>query len=133
MFWIGIGLVLIFLARRDALYMKVPIKVVLPVIILSLLYRLISFQDLKIYLLGAAIGIIAILIGCITRSIGIGDGCVIVITGLALGLQYNLILLLLSFISALVVFLFSKKKTLPFIPFITGVYICLVIILVTKN
>lgn len=80
---------------------------------------------------GLALGVILILLNKITRGqIGLGDGLVLSITGISLGFYINSLLLTYGLLCAAifsVIYMFvkkisrkkiSRKKTIPFIPFI---------------
>ena len=68
------------------------------------------------------------------ESIGYGDGCLFVMTGLFLGFWENLVLLLLASvlagIGAAVLLFFRKKKKkerIPFVPFVFTAYVLLLL------
>lgn len=77
-------------------------------------------------LLGSLVGLGVILISLITRGkIGMGDGIILCITGISLGLWNNLELFLTALLlSAIISILLlatkraDRKKTIPFVPFI---------------
>ena len=68
------------------------------------------------------------------ESIGYGDGCLFVMTGLFLGIWENLVLLLLASVlagigSAVLLFFRKKKKKerIPFVPFVFTAYVLLLL------
>ena len=77
-------------------------------------------------LLGTAVGFIMIGIGKLTRwKIGMGDGIVLIFSGIGVGFWDNIVILLYSlfiiFIFTVILLLMKKitlKTTLPFVPFL---------------
>lgn len=75
---------------------------------------------------GTSLGIILLLLNLTTKGqIGIGDGIIVSITGMYLGFTKNVILLMYGLFGAaicsmilLLFFQFSKKRTIPFVPFL---------------
>ena len=80
-------------------------------------------------------GIALLLYSLVTHeSIGYGDGCLFVMTGLFLGIWENLVLLLLASVlagigSAVLLFFRKKKKKerIPFVPFVFTAYVLLLL------
>lgn len=80
---------------------------------------------------GLALGVMLLLLNKVTRGqIGIGDGLVLCITGISLGFYINSILLIYGLLCAAIfsiIYMFvkkvSRKKTIPFIPFIFLVFL----------
>ncbi|BCN32931.1 prepilin peptidase [Anaeromicropila herbilytica] len=87
-------------------------------------------------LLGITVGIVLIIISKVTRGkIGIGDGITFCITGLILGVNVNLQMLMfalfLSAIYAIFLLIFKKvnrQHTIPFLPFVFVGYLGVLII-----
>lgn len=84
---------------------------------------------------GLLIGVLVILLSCITHGeIGIGDGLILIDTGVYLGGFMNLELLigglLLSALFSCLVFIFKKniKQEIPFVPFLLISYLILEIL-----
>ena len=102
-------------------------------LILHLYYRNISIWNL---LAGCLIGVILLLISKVTRgNIGIGDGLILIVTGVYLGFEDNSILfmhgLLFCGIWSLVLLVTKKKKgtdEVPFIPFLLLAYLKMLLI-----
>lgn len=111
----------------DIKWKKINILIVVPFVIAAIIcnmkYDLLTLTSI---LGGMAIGLVMIGIGIITRGkIGIGDGVILMVTGLFLGFFDNLFLLLsATFLSAMIgaVLLLikgvDKNYELPFIPFL---------------
>ena len=86
-------------------------------------------------LLGAGVGMGMVCISFITRGrVGMGDGLLLITTGIFLGGAVNMELLMISLVYAsfysLGVIIFRKKKKnceIPFIPFIFAGYITIVV------
>jgi leader peptidase (prepilin peptidase)/N-methyltransferase len=84
---------------------------------------------------GAALGIILILLALVSgQMLGIGDGVIFVITGIFLGFWGNMELFLLSLWMAGILALFlliikkrGRKYQIPFVPFILGAYVIMLI------
>lgn len=82
-------------------------------------------------LAGAAIGVVLMLIACLTgESVGMGDGLALMVSGIFLGFWGNLELLLMAlfFAGAAALFLLIVKKKgrkyrLPFLPFLAVAYL----------
>lgn len=97
-------------------------------LILHLYYRNISIWNL---LAGCLIGVILLLISKVTSGkIGIGDGLILIVTGVYLGFEDNTILfmhgLLFCGIWSLILLVTRKKKgtdEVPFIPFLLLAYL----------
>lgn len=90
--------------------------------------------------LGATIGGILLLLAGVSREqIGYGDGWMFVATGVLLGFRVNLFLLFFSFlcsgVAAGILFLLrsSRKRRIPFIPFMISGYLLTCIMLVTEG
>lgn len=93
-------------------------------------------QNLLTALSGAFIGVIILVLSKLTRGgIGMGDGLLLIVTGLFLGIWKNTELLLGSFFLAAlfsIVLLIAKKadrkKEIPFIPFLLLSFLGLVLL-----
>lgn len=94
-------------------------------------------QDSSVYellsgtLVGAAMLLYAL---CTKESIGYGDGCLFVITGLFLGFRKNLLLLLLAAVMTGITGAFlmvmrkkGRKDRIPFIPFVLASFVLLLV------
>ena len=90
----------------------------------AVLLHLFAQEESVFYLMtGMSVGIVLLLYSLVTHeSIGYGDGCLFVMTGLFLGFWENLVLLLLASvlagIGAAVLLFFRKKKKKERIPFV---------------
>ena len=91
----------------------------------AVLLHLFAQEESVFYLMtGMSVGIALLLYSLVTHeSIGYGDGCLFVMTGLFLGIWENLVLLLLASVLAgigsAVLLFFRKKKKKERIPFVT--------------
>lgn len=96
-----------------------------------------GYGDIKGCIGGAALGGVMILIALIMReSIGIGDGIMLVITGIALGTYLNLVLIvrtmIMAGIAAIILIIVRKRRnmaaeTMPLMPYILLSYITICI------
>ena len=102
----------------------------------AVLLHLFAQEESVFYLMtGMSVGIVLLLYSLVTHeSIGYGDGCLFVMTGLFLGFWENLVLLLLASvlagIGAAVLLFFRKKKKkerIPFVPFVFTAYVLLLL------
>lgn len=97
-------------------------------ILLHLIFRQESIYSM---LLGMGSGAVILLLSYLTGGkIGCGDGILFMLTGLYLGMEKNLLLMMISFILAgiwglLLVTLWHRKKDerIPFVPFLLVSYI----------
>lgn len=88
-------------------------------------------NEWQLYLGGALIGGFFMILAKITReSIGIGDGILLIATGINLGIYANILLIMtgfmLAFVWAIILLCFknAKRKTMiPFVPFLLISYI----------
>lgn len=126
-------IIMLFLSSiKDIKTKSVSMRMVIPCLLI-VLFCLPFRNDITIIsgLLGSFVGFIMIGIGKVSNwQVGMGDGIVLVVTGIGLGIWENAFLLLyaLLLISVFCVFLLfikkiSKKNTLPFIPFLFIGYI----------
>lgn len=124
-------LLLVICSFFDLEAKKVP-KIILCIgliegIIFFLTFNLSNWRSI---LGGFFIGVMLLLFSKITEeTIGYGDGIILCCTGIILGFISNLELFLIAlFLSAIVsvillwTYHFSKRKTIPFIPFLTVAY-----------
>mgnify|MGYP000008897687 FL=1 len=102
----------------------------------AVLLHLFAQEESVFYLMtGMSVGIVLLLYSLVTHeSIGYGDGCLFVMTGLFLGFWENLVLLLLASvlagIGAAELLFFRKKKKkerIPFVPFVFTAYVLLLL------
>ncbi len=93
-------------------------------------------EELSVFevLMGTVPGLVMVIISLITRgALGMGDGLLICVTGLYLGFEMNIgVLLTALFMSAAFsAVLFLKKRNLkmeyPFVPFLFAAYVMLVL------
>lgn len=121
--------VLIYLSVMDIRKRVVSMKVLYFLVLIAVINSIfIKKMDMTSISQGAFSGLFIILCSRITRKIGMGDGLVILATGILVGLYDNLLLLLISFLGAcisfLVLYVFHKNIhiELPFIPYLTISY-----------
>lgn len=96
-----------------------------------LLHILFQEHTLTDMLGGAAVGIAVLLVAWLGREcIGIGDGIILVVSGVFLGFWKNVMLLLTALILAAITALFlivvkrkERKYRLPFVPFLLVAYL----------
>ncbi len=137
--WIGsrmIGLlVMITLSVWDMKVKKVPAAVLIFAGVIVCIYCvLIERTNLWLHAAGGIIGMLFLIISKITKEgIGYGDSIGITILGVYLGLWDILSVLMTAFFLLLCVIIpllcwkkMSKKVTLPFFPFLTMGYMCLI-------
>lgn len=120
----------------DIRYRKIPAKFILSALAVSVCHMcLIHRQMLWIYIVGAAVGAIMLIIGRLTaEGIGYGDGMAFVITGFLLGGRDNVLLLCVSLmfsalygVCLLVCRKGNRKTAVPFFPFMLTA--CIIIFL----
>ncbi|HHT97767.1 MAG TPA: hypothetical protein GXZ90_07725 [Clostridiales bacterium] len=117
---------LIISSIQDLKYKKISLWIISLSVILLLALSIYKNNGFINIIGGAIVGFIVISISIITRSkIGIGDGIVLIMTGVVLGFWQNLELLLYALsIAALISIVLlilkkvNKKDSLPFVPFI---------------
>lgn len=127
-----LGVILVVSSIKDIKRRRISMSIIVPGIII-LLICLPFRNNISVVngLFGTIVGISMIGIGRLSRwQIGMGDGIILILTGIGLGFWENAFLLLYAL---LLIFLFSvillflkkitKKTTLPFIPFIFLGYI----------
>lgn len=114
--------------KEQCIYLYVPMLAGIAGLILHLLYQEHAITDV---LWGTGIGVIAILVAVISgESIGIGDGVMLMVSGIFLGFWGNLALLLtaLLLVGATALFLVVIKRKgrdyrVPFLPFLLVAYL----------
>lgn len=114
--------------KEKSIYLYIPIIAAIVSIILHLVYRDNSLVDM---LSGAGIGAVMILIAWVSKeSVGIGDGVMLMVSGLFLGFRANMELfitaLLLAGVAALMLMVGMRKERsyrMPFIPFLLVAYV----------
>ena len=121
-------------SAEDIRKKQVRTNVILAFGIVGVIFHMLwQMQSIESILAGMGIGGALLLLSILTRGkIGIGDGILLVVTGIYLGLEQNLILLLSSlFICALyALFLLilrkkGRKDTIAFVPFVFVSYMCM--------
>ena len=129
-------LFLIIVAVRDIQMRKISIYALITGGILSVLYQVIEGKmDILLILGGVLTGGMFLLISKVTgEGVGYGDSFLILVLGIYLGFYQLLIVLSAAFFLLLCVSLpvlwfkkMSGKCTVPFLPFLTGGYLCFVL------
>jgi leader peptidase (prepilin peptidase)/N-methyltransferase len=122
---------------QDIRKKQIRLNPVLAFGILGILFHMLwSLQTIGSLLAGMAVGMALLILALLSGGrIGVGDGVLLIVTGIYLGLEGNLELLflalLLSGLWALVLLLLNKKKrqdTIPFVPFLLAAYIGMVVV-----
>lgn len=114
--------------KEKQIYLYMPIMAGIVGLILHLLYQ--ERTLLEIFL-GAGLGVIMIIIALVSReSIGIGDGVMLMVSGIFLGPWKNLELLISALmlvgVTALFLIVVKKKERnyrVPFLPFLLVAYL----------
>ena len=113
---------------------QVSIPILIIAAMTAVFIHLLLQEESVFYLVsGMMIGIVMLLYGWFTKeSIGYGDGCLFMMTGLFLGFWDNLALLVLASglagVSAVLLLLMKKRKKqdrIPFVPFVFVAYVCM--------
>lgn len=126
---IVLGILLFCLSIQDYKYSSISLVSIIPGIVLAVLINLyMDNYSFSFMILGAFSGLIIILCSRLTDSIGIGDGLVLFVTGIAVGLYSNLVIMMIAFlVASLCIFICfpwkASRKSIPFIPFITIGYV----------
>ena len=129
-------LFLIIVAVRDIQIKRISLCALITGGILSLIYQVfLGKMDLLLILGGVLTGGVFLLISKVTREgVGYGDSFLILILGIYLGFYQLLMVLSMAFflllcVSVPVLWLkkMSRKYTLPFLPFLTGGYLCFIL------
>ncbi len=127
---------LCYLSALDIKTQRLPDRLLAAGIVVALLQMFLGISpSFMLSLAGAAVGAAFLWISKLTgEALGYGDSIVIIILGISVGLWNLLALLMLAFLLAagcstvlLAFFDFQKKKTLPFIPFLVGSYVFVII------
>lgn len=129
-------LILAVAAYQDIQEMK--INICLPIISagLGIVWRLIiAHGTLYDIFLGSLTGVICLLISRITGdSVGIGDGLMLVVSGIFLGFWMNITILMLAFgvvgLVGLYMLVIKKKGRnyrMPFLPYLLAAYLCVLL------
>jgi len=125
-------LFLIICSYTDIKKKEIYFKVLLPFFLTGVIAAAVSGREAVLAaLLGAAAGIALLLLSFITRgAIGEGDGLVLVVTGVFLGISENLRLLTFAlFLSALfsvgamIIKGWKRDRELPFVPFLLAAFL----------
>ena len=114
--------------REKQIYLYLPIGALILGLIWHLVCRERALEDM---LLGAVVGLVMIIIGKVTgEAIGIGDGMMLVVSGIFLGFWGNMCLLITALLLVGCVALFlivigkkGKDYRLPFLPFLLVAYL----------
>lgn len=114
--------------REKQIYLYLPVGAM----ILGLIWHLVCQERaLEDMLLGAVVGLVMMIIGKVTgEAIGIGDGIMLVVSGVFLGFWGNMCLLMTALLLvgcvSLVLIVIGKKGKdyrLPFLPFLLVAYL----------
>ena len=139
MWTIDKGICLLFLivvAARDIQVKRISVYALITGGLLSVIYQVVEGKmDMLLILGGVLTGGMFLLISRVTREgVGYGDSFLILILGIYLGFYQLLIVLSMAFFLLLCVALpvlwfkkMSRKYTLPFLPFLAGGYLCLIL------
>lgn len=118
--------------KTNTVSLKCSLLTILLLLFLRFLFGIFYIDDFIISILP---GTFILFMGIIThQSIGYGDGIVFIVSGIALGKDYILLLVLGAFIFSSVysLFLLAKRKsgktTIPFVPFIFMSYFFIIIL-----
>ena len=119
--------------KTNTVSLKCSLLTILLLLFLRFLFGIFYIDDFIISILP---GTFILFMGIIThQSIGYGDGIVFIVSGIALGKDYILLLVLGAFIFSSVysLFLLAKRKsgktTIPFVPFIFMSYFFIIILI----
>lgn len=132
-----IGLLLIICSVDDILRKTIHVKKLTIFTVMVLLFT--PFRtDISIVecITGIMIGLFIVLISKITKGqIGIGDGLILCVTGLGLGLWKNLEMLCYAFTFAAIFSMIllvrdmkNRKRKIPFVPFLFLGYVCCIVV-----
>lgn len=122
---------MIVLAYQDWQEKIVDIRFLLPAGILGIITQIFDRnQQLPDIMLGAGVGIFVLILAAVSKSIGIGDGLTLVVSGIYLGFAENIELLMTALLlagsAALFLIIIKKKERryqMPFIPFLLVGYL----------
>ncbi len=139
MWKISRGLLLIFLivlSCIDIRNRRIPVKILIPGVLGGIIYQAVwNREDWIMSVMGIGVGSVFLLISKVTcEGIGYGDSIVILILGIFLGgrelvevLSFSFCILVVFAIAILCRKNMSRKYEVPFLPFLTGGYICYLI------
>lgn len=121
-------------AAEDIRKKQIHLNLILAFGIVGVVFHMLwQMQTIENVLFGMGVGGALLLLSVLTRGkIGIGDGILLVVTGIYLGLEQNLELLVCSLFICAVYALFllamrkrSRKDTVAFVPFVLISYVCM--------
>lgn len=135
--WIELPLCLLLgaLAITDYKSRKIPLRVIVSVLCIGILNLFLQYdRDWKSILGGTGTGVVLCILSKATGNrIGMGDGLVITVIGMFMGLKFTFICMSAAFFLASFVALFllfmkkaGRKYKMPFIPYIFAAYIILI-------
>ncbi len=128
---IGVMLMLAVTSIEDLISKRVNISSLALFALAGVIIRLCILKDSYLSILaGTAIGVVLLIVSKLSKGqLGMGDGAVLIVTGIYLGFWSNTALLwlasLLSGVVCLVLWLFlhkDKTYTVPFVPFLLVAY-----------
>lgn len=116
--------------RRKQVHLNLILAFGIAGIVFHMLWQM---QTIENVIFGMSVGGVLLLFSILTRGrIGAGDGILMVVTGIYLGLEQNLELLMCSLficaVYALGLLVFRKKNrkdTVAFVPFVLVSYVCM--------
>lgn len=116
----------IYLSIQDYRKKVVPLWQLLFLIAIAIISVLLfHYCSLEAAVLGGCVGLFLIIVSKLTATIGMGDGLLVIATGIILGLRLCLYMIFIAFIMAICCFgilLIVRRlstKSIPFIPFIS--------------
>ena len=121
-------------ATEDLRKKQIHLNLVLAFGILGIVFHMLGQEHtIENILFGMGVGGVLLLLSILTGGkIGIGDGVLLVVTGIYLGLEQNLMLfagsLFICALYALLVLVLRKKKrndTVAYVPFVLVSYVCM--------
>ena len=125
---VEIFLLLVYLSYEDIRFLKISTYLLLAGFVTAVIF-LIWGRELSVgeYLAGGCLGVLFLLCGTVSENIGTGDGALIMLLGLLLGIQQLISVLFVSLFlcaaAAAVLCAAGKVKRgsrLPFVPFLLG-------------
>lgn len=125
---IEIFVLLIYLSYEDIRFLKISTYLLLAGFVTAIIF-LIWGRELSVgeYLAGGCLGVLFFLCGTVSENIGAGDGALIMLLGLLLGIQQLISILFVSLFlcsgAAAALYAAGKAKRgsrLPFVPFLFG-------------
>lgn len=133
----AMGIVLLICSIQDVIHKKIYIWIVIiGALVVGGCIPFCHTYSIPERIGGAMIGISVILISKATKGkIGMGDGFLLCVTGLGLGLWSNLEMFAIALFAAavssiilLILRLVNRKKSIPFIPFLLLGYLFLIVV-----